>query len=307
MELNADFSRRAVVHAASLAWTPSPIDGVERRMLERIGGEVARATSIVRYAPRSRFSPHTHGGGEVPGAGWHVPGRARRRSGRLLCPQSADLLAYAGIGGRLCDLRQAVAVRSCRSHPCAPRHRAGLTHLLRSRARGSRGDAAVPGRARKRPPGTLAERCRDRSAGAKLASSFWSWKAGSARARKLRAAIVAPAPGCRDAAGESRHERLPGLGQDRASLAPANRAAGHLNPIAVTAKPAVLRPEGPRYRPRPTVFGPTYSVYTRIARLALEEKGAPYDLVDVAMLSGAHEAAGLFAAQSVRQAAGIRA
>ena len=64
MELNADFSRRAVVHAASLAWTPSPIAGVARRMLDRIGGEVARATSIVRYAPRSRFSPHTHGGGE---------------------------------------------------------------------------------------------------------------------------------------------------------------------------------------------------------------------------------------------------
>jgi hypothetical protein len=64
MELNADFSRRAVVHAASLAWTPSPIAGVERRMLDRIGGEVARATSIVRYAPRSRFSAHTHGGGE---------------------------------------------------------------------------------------------------------------------------------------------------------------------------------------------------------------------------------------------------
>jgi anti-sigma factor ChrR (cupin superfamily) len=33
-------------------------------MLDRIGDEVARATSIVRYAPRSRFSPHTHGGGE---------------------------------------------------------------------------------------------------------------------------------------------------------------------------------------------------------------------------------------------------
>ena len=64
MELNADFSQRAVVHAARLAWTPSPIPGVERRMLDRIGDEVARATSIVRYAPHSRFSPHTHGGGE---------------------------------------------------------------------------------------------------------------------------------------------------------------------------------------------------------------------------------------------------
>jgi anti-sigma factor ChrR (cupin superfamily) len=64
MELNADFSKRAVVHAARLPWTPSPIIGVERRMLDRMGEEVARATSIVRYAPQSRFSPHTHGGGE---------------------------------------------------------------------------------------------------------------------------------------------------------------------------------------------------------------------------------------------------
>ena len=64
MELNADFSQRAVVHAARLAWVPSPIAGVDRRMLDRIGDEVARATSIVRYAPASRFSPHTHGGGE---------------------------------------------------------------------------------------------------------------------------------------------------------------------------------------------------------------------------------------------------
>ena len=64
MELNADFSRRATVHAAQLAWVPSPIAGVDRRMLDRIGDELARATSIVRYAPKSRFSPHTHGGGE---------------------------------------------------------------------------------------------------------------------------------------------------------------------------------------------------------------------------------------------------
>jgi len=64
VELNADFSQRVVVHAARLGWTPSPIVGVERRMLDRIGDEVARATSIVRYAPKSHFSPHTHGGGE---------------------------------------------------------------------------------------------------------------------------------------------------------------------------------------------------------------------------------------------------
>jgi ChrR-like protein with cupin domain len=64
MELHADFSKRAVVHAAKLDWLASPMGGVERRMLDRIGEEVARATSIVRYAPRSRFSAHTHGGGE---------------------------------------------------------------------------------------------------------------------------------------------------------------------------------------------------------------------------------------------------
>lgn len=64
MQLNAEFSRRAAVHAATMEWSPSPIQGVDRHMLDRIGGEVARATTIVRYAAGSHFSPHTHGGGE---------------------------------------------------------------------------------------------------------------------------------------------------------------------------------------------------------------------------------------------------
>jgi ChrR Cupin-like domain len=64
MDLNSNFNARAAVHAAMLDWTPSPIPGVDRRMLDRIGDEVARATSIVRYAPHSHFSAHTHGGGE---------------------------------------------------------------------------------------------------------------------------------------------------------------------------------------------------------------------------------------------------
>ena len=64
MELNADFSQRIAVHAARLPWVASPIPGVDRRMLDRIGDEVARATSVVRYAPGSRFSAHTHAGGE---------------------------------------------------------------------------------------------------------------------------------------------------------------------------------------------------------------------------------------------------
>jgi anti-sigma factor ChrR (cupin superfamily) len=63
MDLNAGFGARAAVHAARLDWTPSPIPGVDRRMLDRIDDEVARATSIVRYAPHSRFASHTHGGG----------------------------------------------------------------------------------------------------------------------------------------------------------------------------------------------------------------------------------------------------
>lgn len=64
MELNSDFTKRVVVHGDLLKWQPSPMAGVERRMLDRIGDEVARATSIVRYAPNSKFSPHVHDGGE---------------------------------------------------------------------------------------------------------------------------------------------------------------------------------------------------------------------------------------------------
>ena len=64
MELNADFSVLAAAHARGREWIPSPMPGVERWMLDRIGGEVARATSIVRYAAQSRFSAHTHTGGE---------------------------------------------------------------------------------------------------------------------------------------------------------------------------------------------------------------------------------------------------
>ena len=64
MELNADFSQRVVVHSEDEPWKASPMPGVERRMLDRIGGEVARATTIVRYAPESKFSAHTHTGGE---------------------------------------------------------------------------------------------------------------------------------------------------------------------------------------------------------------------------------------------------
>lgn len=64
MRLNADFSRRAVVTPDAYRWVASPTPGVERMMLDRIGEEVARATSLVRYAPNSDFPRHEHGGGE---------------------------------------------------------------------------------------------------------------------------------------------------------------------------------------------------------------------------------------------------
>jgi quercetin dioxygenase-like cupin family protein len=62
--LNNDLSQRAIMHGASLPWTASPLPGVERRPLYRLGGEQARATSLVRYAPGSHFSAHLHSGGE---------------------------------------------------------------------------------------------------------------------------------------------------------------------------------------------------------------------------------------------------
>jgi anti-sigma factor ChrR (cupin superfamily) len=64
MQLNADRRQRVVLSSEAIDWLDSPSVGVQRRMLERDGEEVARATSIVRYAPGSTFSAHTHGGGE---------------------------------------------------------------------------------------------------------------------------------------------------------------------------------------------------------------------------------------------------
>jgi len=64
MRINADFSQRVVIRPGDYRWIASPMPGVERMMLDRIGEEVARATSLVRYAPNSTFSEHVHGGGE---------------------------------------------------------------------------------------------------------------------------------------------------------------------------------------------------------------------------------------------------
>ncbi len=62
--INADFEQRVVIQPNDYQWVESPMPGVERMMLDRVGDEVARATSIVRYAPHTAFSPHNHSGGE---------------------------------------------------------------------------------------------------------------------------------------------------------------------------------------------------------------------------------------------------
>ena len=64
MRVNADFSQAVLLDTQRMPWRDSPIQGVQRRLLDRLGGEVARATSIVRYAPGSHFAAHAHPGGE---------------------------------------------------------------------------------------------------------------------------------------------------------------------------------------------------------------------------------------------------
>ena len=64
MNINAEFNKRVVVHSEDLEWMASPMAGVYRRPLDRVGGEVARATTIVKYDPGSHFSAHVHTGGE---------------------------------------------------------------------------------------------------------------------------------------------------------------------------------------------------------------------------------------------------
>ena len=62
--IRAKWLERCTVALDDLPWVQSPAPGVQRKLLERDGGEVARATSVVRYAPGSAFDAHTHGLGE---------------------------------------------------------------------------------------------------------------------------------------------------------------------------------------------------------------------------------------------------
>lgn len=64
MRINDDLTKAVLVQTAALDWVASPAAGVDRRMLYRVGAEVARATSVVRYAAGSAFPRHSHNGGE---------------------------------------------------------------------------------------------------------------------------------------------------------------------------------------------------------------------------------------------------
>ena len=64
MRLRSNFDQIVHVTPDQHVWTPSPLPGVERVMLDRIGGERAVATSLVRYAAGAGYSPHEHGAGE---------------------------------------------------------------------------------------------------------------------------------------------------------------------------------------------------------------------------------------------------
>jgi hypothetical protein len=64
MRINADFAKNALVVPSQESWVHSPENGVDRLMLDRIGDEVARATSVVRYAAGSHFASHIHARGE---------------------------------------------------------------------------------------------------------------------------------------------------------------------------------------------------------------------------------------------------
>ena len=64
MDIHSDYSKRVVLNHQDLPWISSPSVGIERRMLDRQGDEVARATSIVRYEAGAKFPTHTHEFGE---------------------------------------------------------------------------------------------------------------------------------------------------------------------------------------------------------------------------------------------------
>ena len=90
MKINSNFRIFAATNFDASKYIASPAYGVNRFMLDRVGEEKARATTIVEYQPNSKFPKHTHIGGEEFLV---LKGNYRRRSGMLymhygFCPVS---------------------------------------------------------------------------------------------------------------------------------------------------------------------------------------------------------------------------
>lgn len=64
MLVNSNFLQQVVITPNQYVWVNSSQPGVVRMMLDRIGGEQARATSLVKYAKDAHFPHHSHPGGE---------------------------------------------------------------------------------------------------------------------------------------------------------------------------------------------------------------------------------------------------
>lgn len=64
LELNSNKAKVALVTTSSVAYQETYSKGVYRKMIERLGGEVARCTTVVKYDPDRAFPRHTHSGGE---------------------------------------------------------------------------------------------------------------------------------------------------------------------------------------------------------------------------------------------------
>ena len=63
-DIRSDFVSAAIQTPETHEWIASPQAGVDRVMLDRVGDEVAVATSLVRYRAGSSFPDHDHALGE---------------------------------------------------------------------------------------------------------------------------------------------------------------------------------------------------------------------------------------------------
>jgi hypothetical protein len=153
MKINANFNERVVINANEMSWTPSPMPGVERKMLDRIGEEIARATSLVRYAPNSHFSAHIHGGGEEflvldgefnDAAGCYPAGTYVRN------PVGSSHAPWAGMGEGRGSATAAIAWRGATTRP-RPRRRLMPAPTAPTQPTASAFRAAATGRTKPNP------------------------------------------------------------------------------------------------------------------------------------------------------------